>query len=269
MLELFTMPFFTRSFLTLTASGVTFPILGAFILNLELIAARFAVMHAALLGGALGLLLGVDLSIMSMAAAVLSGIGIAFITYRGKLSAGGSLGLVMTVCMGLAFIIFYKSNVQAVSAFSLFWGNILSLTDSDVRMALISAAGIILFLILCYKEIHIVLFDRDLAWAVGVRAKMVYAIIMLTVCVGVAAAMRITGALMVDAVTLLPALAARRIGRSFKEIILLGAVFGLGMNMSGFALSFVMDLPVSSAIIVVGGLTILTMQGIDFLRRKL
>jgi zinc transport system permease protein len=268
MSDLFSMPFFTRSLVVLTASGVTFPVLGTFILNLELIAARFAVMHAALLGGALGLLLGVNISVMSMAAAVLSGIGIAFISYRGRVSAGGSLGLIMTVCMGLAFIIFYKSNVQAVSAFSLFWGNILSLTESDVRLALAVAAGIAVFLLGCYKEAHIVLFDRELAWAVGVRAKMVYALIMLLVCVGVAAAMRVTGALLVDAVTLLPALAARRIGRSFGALLLLGAAFGLGMNLSGFAFSFIFDLPVSSSIIVVGGLTILTMQGIDFLRKK-
>ena len=266
--ELFSMPFFTRSFIVLAASGLTFPALGAFILNLELIAARFAVMHAALLGGALGLLLGVNISLMSMAAAVLSGIAIAAISYRGRVSAGGSLGLIMTVCMGLAFIIFYKSNVQAASAFSLFWGNILSLTEGDVRLAVAVAAFLALFLLTCYKEIHIVLFDRELAWAVGVRAKAVYALIMLTVCVGVAAAMRVTGALLVDAVTLLPALAARRVGRSFRALLLLGAAFGLGMNMSGFALSFILDLPVSSSIIVMGGLTILTMQAITFLRRK-
>ncbi|MDR3355875.1 MAG: metal ABC transporter permease [Spirochaetaceae bacterium] len=266
--ELFSMPFFARSFLVLAASGLTFPVLGTFILNLELIAARFAVMHAALLGGALGLLLGLDISMMSMAAAVLSGIGIAVVSYRGRVSAGGSLGLLMTVCMGLAFIIFYKSNVQAVSAFSLFWGNVLSLTESDVRLALVVAGGISFFLVSCYKEIHIVLFDRELAWAVGVRAKPVYALVMLSVCVGVAAAMRVTGALLVDAVTLLPALAARRMGRSFRALILLGAVFGLGMNMAGFTLSFVLDLPVSSSIVVVGGLTILAIQGMDFLKRK-
>ncbi|MDR2375394.1 MAG: metal ABC transporter permease [Treponema sp.] len=273
MTELFAMPFFARSLLVLAASGVAFPILGTFILNLELIAARFAVMHAALLGGALGLLVGLNISLMSIAAAILAGIGIALISYRGKVSAGGSLGLIMTVCMGLAFIIFYKSNVQAVTAFSLFWGNILSLTDSDVRLAFAIAAGIFILLIACYKEIHIVLFDRELAWAVGVRAKLVYAFIMLSVCLGVAVAMRVTGALLVDAVTLLPALAARRLGRSFKALILLGSAFGLTMNMSGFALSFALDLPVSSGIIVTGGITILLMRIADngwnqFFRRK-
>jgi zinc transport system permease protein len=260
--EIFSMPFFTRSLIALAASGLAFPVLGAFILNLELIAARFAVMHAALLGGALGLLLGLNISVMAMGAAVLAGIGIALISYRGRVSAGGSLGLIMTVCMGLAFIIFYKSNVQAAAAFSLFWGNILSLTNADVRLALGVAAGILIFLFACYKEIHIVLYDRELAWAVGVRAKLVYAGIILSVCLGVAAAMRITGALLVDAVTLLPALAARRLGRSFGALIAWGAAFGLFMNMSGFAVSFALDLPVSSGIVMTGALTLLAVHAV-------
>jgi zinc transport system permease protein len=268
MAELFTMPFFTRSLAVLIAVGITFPVLGTFVLNLELIAARFAVMHAALLGGAMGLLLGVNISVTAMGAAVLTGISIALISYRGKVSAGGSLGLIMTVCMGLAFIIFYKSNVQAVTAFSLFWGNVLSLTSTDVRLALAVAAGILIFLVSCYKEIHIVLYDRELAWAVGVRAKLVYGGIILSVCLGIAAAMRITGALLVDAVTLLPALAVRSIGRSFRALILLGMVFGLVMNISGFALSFALDLPVSSGIVVMGALVLLILQGVKVLRGK-
>jgi zinc transport system permease protein len=260
MIELFSMPFFSRAFIVLLAAGIAFPILGIFVLNLELIPARFAVMHAALLGGAIALLLNVNLSVMAIAASILAGIGIAAVSYRGKVSAGGSLGLIMTVCMGLAFIIFYKSNVQAAAAFNLFWGNVLSLTNGDTKLAVITAGAILIFLISCYKEIQIVLFDRELAWAVGVRAKLVYGGIMLSVCLGIAVTMRVTGALLIDAVTLLPALAARHIGGSFKGLIIWGAVFGVGINMAGFALSFMLDLPVSSAIIVLGALCILILK---------
>jgi zinc transport system permease protein len=122
--------------------------------------------------------------------------------------------------MGLAFIVFYKSNARAATAFSLFRGNILSLTNADVRLALIAAAGMLVFLFVRYREMHIALYGRSLAWAVGVRAKLVYAGIILSVCLGIASVMRVTGALLVDAVTRLPALAARGIGKSFRALIL-------------------------------------------------
>jgi zinc transport system permease protein len=263
MAELLAMPFFSRGLIALVATGVAFPALGIFILNLELIPARFAVMHAALLGAAIALILGANTTVAAMLTSILAGVAIAVISWRGKVSAGGSLGLIMTVCMGVAFIIFYKGNVQAAEAFTLFWGNILSLTDADTRLTVIAAAAILLFLIAGYKEIHIVLYDRELAWSVGVPAKLVYGGIMLSVCLGIAVATRVTGALLVDAVTILPALAARRVGKTFKALIVLGAVFGTGMNLSGFAIAFAFDLPVSSAIIVIGASALFIIQGID------
>ncbi len=252
MISLFSMPFFVRSLAVLIAAGIAFPVLGTFILNLELIPARFAVMHGALLGAAFALMLGTAPMPLAMLASIITGIAIAFISWRGRVSAGGSLGLIMTVCMGIAFIIFYKSNVHAAEAFNLFWGNILTLSQSDAVFTCILSAVILTFVIGLYKEIHIVLFDRELASAVGVRAKPVYALIMLLVCLGIAIAIRVTGALMVDALTILPALAARRLGKTFRGVLAAGSLAGLFMNLSGFAVSFIFDLPVSAAIILTG-----------------
>jgi zinc transport system permease protein len=255
-LAIISMPFFSRALIALVASGAAYPMLGTFILNLELIPARFAVMHAALLGAAFALLLGVDPAWMAMIASVLAGAGIALGSWRGKVSAGGSLGLIMTVCMGLSFILFYKSNVQAIQAFDLFWGSVLALSVTDTTIAVAIACLLFLFLFAAWKEIHIVLFNRELSQAVGVRTRLVYLLLLLSVCLGIAAAMRVTGALLVDAVTILPALAARQVGKSFRSLIAWGAVFGVASNLAGFAAAFAFDLPVSPAIIVCGALIV-------------
>jgi zinc transport system permease protein len=268
MFSIFSMPFFSRALIALFATGAAFPVLGTFILNLELIPARFAVMHAALLGAAVALLVDFNPTTAAMAASVLTGIGIAFLSSRGKISAGGSLGLVMTVCMGLAFIIFYKGNVHAIEAFNLFWGSILTLTPADTRLTVFIAAAILLFIVLAYKEIHIVLYDRELAWAVGVPAKLIYGGIILSVCLGIAVAMRVTGALLIDAVTILPALAARQLGGNFKGLILWGAVLGVSMNITGFALACIFDLPVSPGIIVVGAGIVFALRGFSALKNR-
>ena len=266
--ELLSMQVFYRAFIVLIATGAAFPVLGTFILNLELVPARFAVMHAALLGGAIALLLNINTLWTAMTASVLAGLLIALISWRKKVSAGGSLGLIMTFCLGASFIIFYKSNVQASTAFNLFWGNILALTAADTILAFVITGTVIHFLLSAYKEIHIVLYDRDLAQAVGVRAKFIYGCIMLLVCLGVAVAMSITGALLVDAVTILPALAARQIGKTFKTIIAWGVFFGILMNMLGFFLSFILDLPVSPAIIVTGTLIVFLTRFITILKER-
>jgi zinc transport system permease protein len=257
MLEVLAMPFMQRALLALVLTGLTFPAVGLLILTLEMIPARFAVMHAALLGAAVALLLRVDVTLAAMVASLIAGAAIARMSEKGDISAGGYLGLVMTLTLGVAFIIFYKGNVHAIEAFNLFWGSVLALTDRDLATVVLMALALIAFLMILYKEIQVVLYDRELAEVVGVPAKWVYYALIVLVCLSVAVAMRVTGALLVDAVTILPAIAARQVGRSLKGALLWGALFGTITNLVGLGLAFAFDLPVSPAIIVVGASIVL------------
>ncbi len=252
MLELLALAPFRRALIALAATGIAFPALGIYLLELELVSARFAVMHASLLGAALGLLVGLPPMVSGVAAALVAGLGVARLTESGSSSAGGSLGLIMTLSLGLAFIVFYKSEVNAVEAFDLFWGSVLALSRTELVLVCAGAALSVLISIASLREIRAVLYDRELAAATGVPARAVYYCLVTLCCVGIGLAMRVTGALMVDAMTILPALAARSMRRGLRGTLAWGAVFGLGMNFGGFALALALDLPTSPAIIVVG-----------------
>lgn len=256
LLAVFSIPAFARALAALTASGLAFPALGTFILCLELIPARFAVMHVSLLGAAVGLMLGLDPMVCAMVAAVLAGLFIAQASERSAVSAGGPLGLVMTLSLGLAFILFYKADIHAIEAFNLFWGNVLALDDTETWMTVGAAAALVVGVVLFFKEIRAVLYDRELARASGLPVTLIYYALVLAICLGIGVAMRLTGALMVDASTILPALAARNMNQSLKRTLGWGAAYGLLMNWGGFVLALVFDLPVSPAVIVVGALLV-------------
>jgi len=257
MSEIFALAIFRRAIIALFATGIAFPTLGTYILCLELIPARFAVMHTALLGAALGLLLGWNPMSCAIAASLLAGLGIARMSEKGTVSAGGSLGLVMTATLGLSFILFYKANVDSMEAFSLFWGNILALSRAETAATSAGAVLILLLTSVFFKEIQAVLYDREMAATLGIPARAVYYGIILLVCLGHGLAMRLTGALMADAVTLLPALAARSLDKPLRATLIWGAVFGLISNLGGFALAFAFDLPASPAIILTGTILVL------------
>jgi zinc transport system permease protein len=257
MLEYLELLPFRRALITLAATGVAFPALGTYILALELVPARFAVMHASLLGAAIGLFFGVSPLAAALVASLAAGAGIARLSERSAASAGGSLGLVMTLSLGLAFILFYKADVNSIEAFSLFWGSVLALSGTELLLTVGGAFAVILVTTLFFREIRAVLYDRVLAAAQGLPSRLVYFGIIMLVCLGIGLAMRVTGALMVDAVTILPALAARSMRRGFRGTLLWGGFFGLAMNFGGFALALALDLPTSPAIIVVGAAIVL------------
>lgn len=263
MFEILSLIPFRRGLLALAATGMAFPALGTFILALELVPARFAVMHAALLGAALGLLIGIPPVLSALVAAIAMGVGVARLSEHGTVSAGGSLGLVMTLSLGLAFILFYKSQVNAIEAFDLFWGSVLALSSMELYLTCGGAALVIALVVLFFREIRAVLYDRELAFVHGVPARAVYYGIVIAVCLGIGLAMKVTGALMVDAVTILPALAARSMRKGLRGTLIAGAIFGLLMNYGGFALALVLDLPTSPAIIVVGAAIVFTTRAME------
>jgi len=256
MLELLSLPPFRRALLALAATGIAFPALGTFILTLELIPARFAVMHASLLGAALGLFLGFPPLPAALVASLVAGLGVARLSEKGSASAGGSMGLVMTLSLGLAFILFYKAEVNAIEAFDLFWGSVLALSQVELYLTIAVAVLVLGLTLLFFREIRAVLYDRELATVLGIPVRAVYYGLVVLVCLGIALAMKVTGALMVDGVTILPALAARSLRKNLRGTLVWGAIFGLVMNYGGFALAILLDLPTSPAIIVMGSLLV-------------
>lgn len=71
--------------------------------------------------------------------------------------------------------------------------------------------------------------------------------------------MRLTGALLVDAVTLLPALAGRNLARSLGSAVAVAVAFGLVGNVIGFLLALELDQPPGPVMVLTAGsLTLLT-----------
>jgi len=269
MTELFRIPAFSRAIVALFACGMAFPLLGVYILSLDLIPVRFGVMHLSLLGATVGLIVGVDPMFFALLFSVAAGFIVSGLSSRSSGgSSGGAMALLMTASLGIVFILFYKTNIHAIEAFNLFWGNVLALERVEVYLVVIVAALILISSLRFMWPISAVLFDRETAFAFGFPATAVYTGILVMVCVGIGLGIRITGALMVDAVTLLPALAAQSLRKNFRPTMVLASIFGVCSNLAGFALAVLFDLPTSPAIIVVGSVVVLGCKLASRLQKK-
>jgi len=118
----------------LFACGTAFPILGIYILSLDLIPVRFGVMHLSLLGATIGLIVGIDPIILAILFSIGAGFAVSALSSQ-KLEATQEEPWLFswTGSLGIVFILFYKANVHAIEAFNLFWGNVLALdrTEAD------------------------------------------------------------------------------------------------------------------------------------------
>jgi zinc transport system permease protein len=254
--EALSFPFMQRALLAVLFGGIAFPMIGVFIISLNLIPLRFAMMHIALLGGAIGLFLRVDPIFSGMLLCALSSLALGPISEKTKLGVGTISGYFMTLTLALAFILFYKADINVLQAFSILWGNILSLTWQDLLFVMVVSFVILSVILLFFKEIQAILYDREIALTVGISEKIFYFLIIFMLGLTIAVSMRVIGALLVDAFILLPAMGATLISRSLKQIFFFSSLFGLISGMIGLYLSFLFDIPTSSTIIIVASLII-------------
>ena len=130
---------------------------------------------------------------------------------------GALSGFFMTLTLALAFILFSRGKINVLEAFSILWGNILSLGFWDLVLAIGTSLSIVSLVFFLFKEIQAILYDREIALSVGLPERWIYYLIVFVLGVTVAVSMRLIGALLVDALVLLPAIAAHMVARSLNR----------------------------------------------------
>lgn len=250
------LPFFQHALVAVLFAGVAFPLIGVFIISLDLVPLRFAMMHIALLGGAVGLFLGVDPMLFGLLFCALASTALGPLSEKTKMGLGALSGFFMTLTLALALILFSRGRINVLEAFSILWGNILSLSSGDLVLTACTSVFIILMVFFLFKEIQAVLYDREIALSVGLPERWIYYLIVLVLGITVAVSMRLIGALLVDALVLLPAIAARMVARSLRQMFLLSSLFGLLSGLGGLFVSLAVDVPASSSIILFASLII-------------
>jgi manganese/iron transport system permease protein len=93
---------------------------------------------------------------------------------RGELNPDTSIGIIFSITFGLAFLFIGLILGPKTQALGLLWGSILVVTDSDLILLGVVALTTIALIALFYKEVQAVLFNREIALAVGIPAGVIF-----------------------------------------------------------------------------------------------
>ncbi|PRH79990.1 ABC transporter [Streptomyces solincola] len=248
-----------RAGLALLLAAVGLPVIGVIIVGLDIMPVRFAMMHVALFGIAVGLITGLDPMLCTLVACALAGAGVAPLA-RTPDGLSGAMGLLMSLAIAGALLLLAVSGVNASGAFALLWGSILSVGTAD--LVVLGALAVVVPVLFWWRrrDVGLLLYDRELAECSGVPVRALTAALLVLVAVAVAGAIKLTGALLVDALTLLPALAARRLGASLKSITLWAIGIGVAVNLTGFLLALWLDWPPGPVLVLTAGAVVLAVH---------
>ncbi len=252
-------PPIARGALVLLIAGAAFPWAGVFVLRLHLVPLRFTLMHSALLGSAIALAIGTSPLWVGL------GLNILLVLIIGRTGAGASRSFhridpahmttfFMVFTIGAAFAVLYRFDVPARESLSLLWGNIFALSVVDAYVSATVAGGIVIAVLLTFPRLVALLFDRDTAFTSGVATDRLMMAVLMMVGITITVAMGLIGALLLDALLILPAMIATILARGIKQLFLYASLTGIVITVVGFIAALRLDIPVSSGVTLTGAI---------------
>ena len=226
-------------------------LLGTLVVNNKMSFFSDALGHSALTGVAIGVVAGVHEYRLVM---VLFGVVFALCMNRIRRSRLASTDTVIGVfsSVGVALgLTLLSANGNLANYQSLLVGDILSVTTSELYVLAVVLAVTVVVWLLCFNGFFAVSISPSVAKSKGFKTALYDNLFVVLVAVVVMLAIRWVGLLLINAMLILPAAAARNVARSMKSYHLLSLAFGLFSGVLGLALSYYNGVATGPTVILV------------------
>lgn len=249
--------FLRHTFLTGLIVGIIAPLIGTFLVVRRLSLLADALSHVTLAGIAFGLLIEKRFIIPFItpinSGMIFSVIGAIFIEkLRSVYKAYQELGIpiILSSGVGLSVIFIALANGFNTDLFNFLFGSVSAVSYRDFITISMLAIGIIIVLILFYKELLTLSFDEEHATVSGIHSRRIHFIFIVLTALVIAASIRIVGVLLVSALMTLPVASAMRFATSFKQLIFLSIVFAEIAVISGLISGYHLNIPPGGTIVL-------------------
>ncbi len=227
-----------------------------------------AVSHAALLGVAVGLALGINL----MLGVVATGLAIALLLVgleaRRILATDTLIGVLghATLAAGLVALSFMPQVRMDLMAY--LFGDVLAVSRADLGLMAGVVAIVLVLMGWIWRPLLSLTVHEDLARVEGVPTLRVRIIYMLVVALVVALGMQVVGIMLIIALLIIPAAAARPLSRSPAAMAVIATLIAIASSLGGLAASFAFDAPAGPSIVLVASfIFVLSFGGTAGLKR--
>ncbi|MBQ4640395.1 MAG: metal ABC transporter permease [Clostridia bacterium] len=248
--ECFSMSFMKNALLAMLLLTPLLALFGTMAVNRRMAFFSDALGHSALAGVGIGMLLGVQNELISM---IVFGIIWAVMISRINRTGGESADTIISVfsSTGIAVGLLILSHNGSFSRYSsLLAGDVLAVAPGDLVWLLIALPVGVLLWALLYNKLLLTAVNPALAQSRGVGTKWVeYAFVSL-VAVAVMLSIRWVGVLLINALLILPAAAARNIARTSRQHALLSVLLGLFCGVGGLVAAYYLDTGVGAAVVL-------------------
>lgn len=249
LLELLHYTFFQHALLGSLFASIACGIIGTYIVTRRLVFISGGITHASFGGIGLGLYAGISPLLSAAVFSVLSAFGVEWLSKRKDMREDSAIAVFWTfgMAVGIIFSFLAPGFTPDLSAF--LFGNILTITPTDIWMLATLSVLLILFFTLFLNPIIYIAFDREFARSQRIPVAIFEYLLMMFIALTIVSCLRMVGIVLAISLLTLPQMTANLFTHSFKRIIWLSIVIGYVGCLGGLFISYKLQVPSGAAII--------------------
>lgn len=231
-----------------------FGILGTMIVNNRMAFFSDALGHSALTGVAIGTLLGImntDLSMLVFA--IIFALLLNRIKRRKTVSTDTVISVFASFSMAIGLVILSRGGKFARYS-ALLVGDILSISIKEVGLLFIILLVTILFWFCCFNKLHAISVNEALAKSKNIRIYLLEDLFSIIIAVIVMSSVKWVGTLIINALLILPAAASRNIASNLREYHLFSVLISLYSGITGLIISYFIGTATGPTIVIISAI---------------
>jgi zinc transport system permease protein len=221
--------------------------------------------HAALLGIALSLLFNLPSTIGVLVVSVALAITLVVFSSKKFLAPDTLLAIFAHASLGLGLVALSLSSTLQVQYNQYLFGDVLSIDFRDLGTLFVGVIVVLATMWYFWHDLLTTTISEELAISEGISVKRIKLIFMILLALCVTVALKIFGALLITALLIIPAAAARFLSSTPTQMMVKAIGIGIISVVIGLTGSFYFDIPTAPAI-VCGAFFIFTLARVVMLR---
>jgi ABC-type Mn2+/Zn2+ transport system permease subunit len=248
--EPFEFSFMQRALMATLMVSVVSACIGTFVVLKGLAFIGDALAHASFAGVATAFVLGGNIYLGAVVAALITALAIAFVGGRARVSFDTAIGILFVGAFALGILIVSRQANYTVDLFSFVFGNVLGVGRSDLLLIALMGLVVLTMVGLFYRPLLFTAYDPTMAAASGVPVGLVQYGLLALLGISTVVALKAVGIVLVVAMLVTPAATASLVVRRVHYIMALGAVVGAVSSVVGLYVSYYAEVASGAAIVL-------------------
>jgi manganese/iron transport system permease protein len=225
-------------------------VVGCFVVLRSMAFLGDAMSHSVLPGVAVAYLMGGNLMVGALIAAVAVALGISVVSRRGMLREDTAIGILFSSALAFGIALISTIRSYAVDLSHILFGNVLGVGPNDLLWIGGLGITVLVILALAYRPLLVLAFDPILAATLRLPVERLRALLLVLISITIVVSLQVVGIALVAAMLVTPAATAFLLTRRLPTMAAVSALLGILSGVAGLYASYYLNIASGASVVL-------------------